>query len=457
MKKKWKVSNGFLLFGVLLQTSLLIGQDGVLLRFSKDFSLPAGAKISYGKKVLLTGPRDSSTTKLVVSWSVGIQEGAKEAVLSDTTWSLLIGPFPIREEVIFQFQVTSNFSPKFLKGLVRKAMTHFVDSLIKRDVANTLGEYKRLAVELLPDIAPRNLQKYKTVSGETLYELLIDAVAKLDSNKVLSLVQSINESEHQKRDLQDQLSYLEDNLISKLDYTTMMNQFDQKSRPALLAILKRIKESPSRLALESETRDSLKAAINESTLMRTNPTLANSLMNRLIEIGDLGVTIDTLEKSIAGLTGTVVDEASWPLEQVKEFSWVSETTAEVSDLEYYAGFDVGALAVSDFGVVPFFTVNMYIKRVEIDKDPRRVDEACSLSAGIALKTSDIPTDGVTYYVGVGYRLNKLFRITLGSSLYKTVDTKKLVGKASIGLSLDFRYVADLLKIFSGASANLTPQ
>jgi len=73
----------------------------------------------------------------------------------------------------------------------------------------------------------------------------------------------------------------------------------------------------------------------------------------------------------------------------------------VSELEYYAGFDVGALAVSDFGVVPFFTVNMYIKRVEIDKDPRRVDEACSLSAGIALKTSDIPTDGVTYYVGVG--------------------------------------------------------
>ena len=142
---------------------------------------------------------------------------------------------------------------------------------------------------------------------------------------------------------------------------------------------------------------------------------------------------------------------------MKEFSCVSETTAEVSDLEYYAGFDVGALAVSDFGVVPFFTVNMYIKRVEIDKDPRRVDEACSLSAGIALKTSDIPTDGVTYYVGVGYRLNKLFRITLGSSLYKTVDTKKLVGKASIGLSLDFRYVADLLKIFSGASANLTPQ
>jgi len=455
--KKWKRSFRALLFGVLLHTSFLMSQDGVLLRFSKDFSLPAGAKISYGKKVLLTGPRDSSTTKLIVSWTVGTQEGNKEAVLSDSTWSALVGPFPIREQVIFQFQATSNFSPGLLKGLVRKAMGLFVDSLVTRDVAVSLGGYKKLVVELVPDIVPRDLQKYETTSGETLYKLLIDAVARLDSDKVLSLVQSINESEHQKQDLQDQLSYLEDNLISKPGYTTIMDQFDQKSRSALVAILKRIKEKPSLLALEGKTRDSLRVAVNESALMLTDSSAATNLLNRLNEIGVLADTIDTLEKGNTKVTDAVVDEASWPLEQVKEFSWVSETTAEVSDLEYYAGFDVGALAVSDFGVAPFFTVNMYIKRVEIGKDPRSFGEACSLSAGIALKTLDIPTDGAAYYVGAGYRLNKLFRITLGSTLYKAADTKKLVGKASIGLSLDFRYVADLLKIFSGASANLTPQ
>lgn len=446
-----------LLFGLILQVNLLLGQGGGLVRFDRTFALPSGAKISFGRKVLLSGPKDSTTTKLVVSWNVGIQEGSREATLSDTTWTLLIGPFPAREQAIFQFQSTSSFSPPHLKGLVRKALGIFVDSLFKLNIEATPKEYQRLVVELVPDVVPKELQKYKSTSGETLYKLLVVAIGKLEQKKILALVQDIQTSKQRQEDIRKLRSDVQHDYLDKAEFSLLAKQYDESGRSALANTLRRIKQNPAIIGVEAGILDSLKTAIEGSPSLRADAGWSSTFVSKVREIGTLKTAIDASEQATAKITDPVVDEAAWPLVQVRDFSWVSETTAEVSDVEYYAGFDVAGAVVSDFGVVPFFTVNIYFKKVEIDQDPHDYSDRLSLTTGLALRTTDIPGDGAAYYVGAGYRLNKLFRFTLGSTLYNTVDSKKLAGRLSVGLSLHFRYLADLLKIFNGAASSITPQ
>jgi hypothetical protein len=103
-----------------------------------------------------------------------------------------------------------------------------------------------------------------------------------------------------------------------------------------------------------------------------------------------------------------------------------QQSALVDDLKKYAGFDVGALygyRLNDLR--SYAMVNIYLGPVSLKPDaPYPSAKRLSLAFGMALKdlsgasSSKISGENAFVY-GLGYRLNKYFRFTVGGLLYRT--------------------------------------
>jgi len=143
-----------------------------------------------------------------------------------------------------------------------------------------------------------------------------------------------------------------------------------------------------------------------------------------------------------------------------------------SDLKKYAGFDVGALYAPRLNELrSFATVNIYFGSVALhpEKGTRLVYwERLSLTFGMALKdlsgntASKISGENAFVY-GIGFRLNKYFRISTGGMVYRT-SLPAVNGVASpfsnrlrqefyIGPSIDITALPALEGIFGKKQSN----
>jgi len=137
---------------------------------------------------------------------------------------------------------------------------------------------------------------------------------------------------------------------------------------------------------------------------------------------------------------------------VKEVSVQIVLSAEVSvltrvqDLQRYAGIDIGGLyAPSIDELRQFLLINIYFGAV--DDKPRRFSSSqdfwvsrFSLSVGAEmgdLGGSDdaVIRDGKAYAIGVGFRLNKYFRLGVGSMLYRSVSHNDLRSAGYVVISM----------------------
>ena len=118
----------------------------------------------------------------------------------------------------------------------------------------------------------------------------------------------------------------------------------------------------------------------------------------------------------------------------------------VQDLQRYAGIDIGGLyAPSIDELRQFLLINIYFGAV--DDKPRRFSSSqdfwvsrFSLSVGAEmgdLGGSDdaVIRDGKAYAIGVGFRLNKYFRLGVGSMLYRSVSHNDLRSAGYVVISM----------------------
>ena len=161
------------------------------------------------------------------------------------------------------------------------------------------------------------------------------------------------------------------------------------------------------------------------------------------------------EAAIRGIEQQVVAELAQAVEM--------DATVDTSDLEKYAGFDVGAIYVPRVDELrQFFMVHVYpLGPVELDTNgPLKGGwSRFSLAFGMSLgdfsgrEGSRISNQNVFVY-GVGYRLNKYFRISAGAALYREASPRNgLLHEAFIGPSIDITALPGLRQIFSRAASN----
>ena len=149
----------------------------------------------------------------------------------------------------------------------------------------------------------------------------------------------------------------------------------------------------------------------------------------------------------------------------------------VSDLKKYAGFDVGALYAYRLSELRTFAmVHIYFGTVQLKTDApplkpgagERLRQRLSLAFGMALKdisgasNSKVSSQNAFVY-GIGVRLNKYFRISVGGMLYRTTlpAVGGVTGAANgtlrhelfIGPSIDVTALSALQSIFAKAKSN----
>ena len=134
-----------------------------------------------------------------------------------------------------------------------------------------------------------------------------------------------------------------------------------------------------------------------------------------------------------------------------QISLQSEVTASalVQDIQKYAGLDYAAIYSKNLNELrKFITVNIYFGPVSdtptqysSNKKLNWIQERFSLTFGLSVgdlssnENSDIEGDNA-YIYGIGFRLNKYFRINAGNMLYRSKTSGGMEDDFSVGASID---------------------
>ena len=139
-----------------------------------------------------------------------------------------------------------------------------------------------------------------------------------------------------------------------------------------------------------------------------------------------------------------------------------ERTVDTTDLEKYAGFDVGAVYVPRVDELRhFFTINIHpFGPVELDTQGLLTGgwrNRFSITFGVSMgdfsgkESSRIKSDNAFVY-GVGWRINKYFRLSAGAMLFREASTRNaLLHEAFVGSSVDITALPGLRQIFARAA------
>jgi hypothetical protein len=220
---------------------------------------------------------------------------------------------------------------------------------------------------------------------------------------------------------------------------------------------------------DQDLYNQLKAVKDFSKLPTQQDTKTKDAIQKAVQ--DFVATFESAGTAMAGLkaaafTGT----SSLTVGQVTQ-------TNDVSDLQEYAGFDVGAMYSYRLSELRSFAiVNIYLGPVQSSTDaqppkPGKVEwwrQRVSLAFGMALKdlsgsSSSKVTSQNAFAYGVGFRLNKYFRLSAGGLLYRTTlpavngvtspANGTLRNEIFVGPSIDITAWSALKSIFAKATTD----
>ena len=420
-----------------------------VINVGNDFLIPDTTKVPFGKKILLKGKSDKSILSIKVNWMYGINEGSKEATITDGSWSVVLGPFPAGESVIIQYRVARTISKDTLNKYVSSTLDKFAFAMAENEISMSDEELTNYIKTVLVQSTAIEYKRIQTPSGMTLFDLIINSIGGRLAQDQRIFVNALWRKEESK----DEIVSLQNGIkkfIESPEYDSLMKQIKIIS-PKDTAVIKTFTGTYFSEALNKGDAEAFKEILSKPSL--TNKPFIELTKNRISELLDQYAAYKESSEIIKTIITDKIEKTVSDLQLISEYSSSFESSVTISDLEYYAGFDIGYFIVSDQNVYPFFTVNIYPHKVEINKDPQGLWERLSLSGGIAIKSADIPSNGMVYMLGLGFRMNKLFRITAGTAFYQDITTKKIKGEYTAGLSLNFRYITDLLQIANGATAN----
>jgi len=421
--------------------------------------------IPFGKTVLLSGTLKAGAIELWISWAVNSKVKKIKAEVQNSHWEAQVGPFPPGESVAFHFYlnypIPEESKDQFAKEL-KNSIAQMADQVFQNFDKLSAEALKKLIEKTLKELIPTTYNEYRNVDNKTLKEIVITRIISLDTEKLLKVLNLKGGIEVKNNNKEGYINYLKDTLLAdkiveslqskKDDLAKIKNFIDdpenfvkvlgttdiEAAKNALIGIVNNINDNVLK-EIKFEENNVTKKNINDHI---------NLVMDKIKEIKESRTEYD---KQIEEITNTATKDVlkGESITYAQQFM----TSAETSDLERYAGFDVAALYVArkEKGMIgTFFLINPYLKAVDLNRDPRGFLECFSLTLGISLKKLNDEQQGSAYFIGFSYRINKLFRGTAGQTLIKEAGEYK--SDWTFGISLNFRDFGDLLKIFKGSGA-----
>jgi hypothetical protein len=420
----------FFIVGIIASGSILSAQT---VSYS---SLVNGGKLPYGKNVTLTGkltdlkcgsqaiPDLLSVSSLTVSY-LGQTTQPVSATISGNDWSAPLGQLPPDTAINLLLKVTGK-----------------------------LVEVKRseIASDLIAD--PQ-------------FQRSLEAFFELSRNQPSSVV--TDEAERLLREISDQNGALTRILQSKLSCVSI-NSFGAAAVTALRANLPAFLNISRRLAgvkgrnLDGVT-DSMTAAQLHDFIQTNLKNHPENYASRGMPLTgeDLQAAQNAVDLFERDYTTTLSAFAADVIAQVNTGVQL-DVPSVTTDLQKYAGFDVGAVYVPRINELrQFFMINVYpFGPVELDTQgllPRAWKARASIAFGLSLADlsanahSRVKSDKAFVY-GFGYRINKYFRFNVGAVVYRDSGPGNgMLNEWAVGPSIDITALPALKQIFASASGS----
>ncbi|MDG5766237.1 hypothetical protein QA596_02080 [Balneolales bacterium ANBcel1] len=473
--------------GVIQQSSQRVltfrsDADGMLLVSPDSNDIPTA--LPFGKKIILTGSHHSRIRTLEIRQFFGDHESVVPVNLQGRHWSAVTGPFPPNEDVVFLFSLATDLTASDKQTILdqfRKSLGEFVgelrvDGLDDRQFRDSMRVW-------LDEYMPPEFEDYADRDGRTLRSIIVEAALDRDLSAVRdSLINAqrnmtglrpviehlMIETDKQKHQTLDSLRQL---ALEAPDDDSPQREELEESLGNWFRDLKELGQSvldaPNLLyvsrplpAAEYIRRfDDLSERLNRfGSKLREwgadDPPFLTAMRNHKQGLKLVSESYLNSLQTLHTAHTRIVADATQEVEQAELVSAASfSSEIGTKDIESYAGFDVGPLvipAAEAYGY--FFTVNIYPGKVDANRDPRHwYKDRLSLTAGIGLTTPYLDADGPVFYAGAGYRINRAFRVTGGATFYRPEGDDSLKWMFGTGVTLHFRFINDLLHIFSGST------
>jgi hypothetical protein len=425
------MNNGILVRVLLLLSAFIVTASGQTVKYS---ALVTGAKLPYGKNVSITGDLSDlkcGTQKIVDFMNVngisvtylGQTSPAATAGINGTAFTIPLGALPADTAVYLQFKITGKMAVA--------AQAKVIAALINSDqfwrARQAFLELTRgQAQTVVTDEAARFLRSLSDQSG--------------------ALTQA----------LQSQIS-----CVSITDVTTAAVTAMGKVLPSLANLPQRLSD-----LIKGHPIDGLTASM---TVSEAAAYIAAHVQNGPdYKRGGKPLTGNALTAAKDAVQAFVQDyqivRDALAVDLVAQVNQAAllDLSSTTTDLEKYAGFDVGAAYVPRINELrQFFMINIYPGGpVELDtkglisKDwTKRFSIAVGFSLGDLSSNAHSRVKGDSAFMyGVGYRINKYFRLNIGAVIYRDSGAgNALLNEFSIGPSIDLTALPGLKSLFASAS------
>ncbi len=419
------------------------------------------ASLPYGEPFNITGATtevqlaggslDSLLTAQTVSGDYTVSDGTKgsipSAAVTGTNWTANIGKLPADSSVTINFQFTGTpsagvqeaaASQMFADPAYQAAVSQFVKSAQGKASAAQMGAATLLAqaaTDVLTGVLARKGLTPKDPAG---LKTSLAAAMTADMEPIFNLGEEYGDLQNPAVRVPEVIGMdPNDKSFAALSIQQLQARFTDKSKP------------PNYTKLGPNLSGPVQTQVERFVLTYTN--------------------------AMAGLEG-VLKAAAFTGSSSLAVGNDSQSDV-VSDLKKYAGFDVGALYSYRLSELRSFAMaHIYFGPVQLKTDappPKPgagewLRQRTSLAFGIALKdisgasNSKITSEDAFIY-GLGFRLNKYFRISAGGMLYRTT-LPAVAGTSNaangtlrqeffIGPSIDVTALSALQSIFAKAKSN----
>jgi len=433
-------------------TDSVFGQNkkSAVLEFDENFAPKDTVRIPYGKKIVLTGVLKKNVTKVqitsMVNESVQTYETGSDA---NGRWIQVAGPYPVNSDVIFifsAFAALSSDEKAKLREMIREALMEFAGKMSSEFKQIDKDDYKTYAAPMFMQALPNGIGNYKNEDGITLDELLLTDFRNLDLDEMLKVV---NYPLANRNDRKVISKYLGSNFIQRYEANKDKLQSELKDLAILDAALNYSENQPDDPELFTKlVSGTVGAGLSEedslyfSTIFAECDKVHKDILERIAFIDGF------IEKTVAEIEYSTLESFTSVIG--------GQTSAEVSGLEYFAGFDVGALSVSDsWDAGWFFFVSPYFGKKEIDSpaDFEKI-QLQLVTFGAGVETSKYDTNDPVFYIGPSFLYNPYFRIHMGCAAVKPPDKSGYEARFAFGFSIKFRYIDDFFRIFGSAAAGV---
>ncbi|GAB2613484.1 hypothetical protein [Belliella aquatica] len=417
--------------------SNLLNYDLVKMGFIEKEPIP------FGEKIIIKGNSSNILESLTVKSIYGINEIVSTANISDKSWTVIVGPFPKRTNIIFEIAEKRTLTKSETEEIIKYWEESVVSSLQKSIDSNSTYEnredffnqiFNPLKNEFLTKwnsyFLPNNLELGNYVISLLEFEIINNWNVWNNNSSDLRL----------KKYVWDESFFFKKYLIPNKNAGGEINKILKAEDPVLYLF-----------KLEDEDINKLFTQILE---LDQNSNLTENQLRKQFK----SEIEEPIKKYQTAISFYSKEFNSLRIISSQTIQLTHTTNAETLGLESYLGIDLGAVYTHNTSTTNFFVnLNPYLKKTDPEKDyplfQSNLLHNLTPSVGFGIG-SGVENIKPVYFVGVGLRVNKAIRFGFGGTYYFSPEKNKYDWNQSFYGSVSINFVSDLFRLINSASTNI---